>query len=158
MVDVDCTCTGSLLQWFLTFTCCTIVTHQLHDDDSSAFATKDMVRELLSNVMRPCDCKASLNGVPVNLFSSICLSSRPFGSRRALHFKHFLFRLVFFSTDLSCLCVNLRLQQSYVLLLHLWRWLHQLINWNGKDIRGVTLYVASVENGNTLKNFTFVNT
>ena len=72
-VHVDCTCTGSLLQWFLTFTCCTIVTHQLCDDDSRAFATKDMVREILSNVMRPCVCKASLNGVPFYLFSSTLL-------------------------------------------------------------------------------------
>ena len=188
MLDVDCTCTGSLLQWFLTFTCCTIVTHQLCDDDSRAFATKDMVREILSNVMRPCVCKASLNGVPFCLFSSTLLvlphcwipARSPAGFKAApIHFwphspwaypfwpvpsfcpplvQHFFNQLCVFSFQFLCLCVNLRLQQSYVLLLHLWRWLHQLINWNGKDIRGVTLYAASVENGNTLKHFTFLNT
>ena len=178
----------SLLQWFLTFTCCTIVTHQLCDDDTRAFATKDMVREILSNVMRPCVCKASLNGVPFYLFSSTLLvlphcwilARSPAGFKaapihsdpthhgpthsdlchpfRSPHVWHLFNQLFVFSFHFLCLCVNLRLQQSYVLLLHLWRWLHQLINWNGKDIRGVSLYAASVENANTLNQFTFVNT
>ena len=117
---VDCTRTGSLLQWFLQLTFDFSDTIDIHEDEYTNallgrhLATRSWwAADALVDWM---DSKFIAVG-PTNSYSGVACENARWSYAILIHHLR---------PDIVCLCFNLRLQQLKILLLHWWRCIQSL--------------------------------